>query len=181
MAIDSDIPQNVGAWYVPEGSALVCCVMQRQEGEDGCVCAATTPEAAQQIAQDHNRISNLEAEVRRHKAWVDDLQKGLYVNCVYCGHRYGPNPGTPVAMAEVLKTHILQCPEHPMYALKARCNRIEDLLALWVIMLWQERSIDKPVLDWAYARLGLAGAIEMPTWEECRYKSQAAVREILSQ
>jgi hypothetical protein len=37
-------------------------------------------------------------------AWVNDLQSGMYINCVYCGHRYGPSSDTPVAMADVLKT-----------------------------------------------------------------------------
>lgn len=54
------------------------------------------------------------AEIERLKAWVADLQSGLYVNCVYCGHRYGPGETTPVAMADALKAHIARCPEHPM-------------------------------------------------------------------
>lgn len=54
------------------------------------------------------------------EAWVADLQSGMYVNCVYCGHRYGPREGTPVAMADVLKEHIEQCPQHPLSAMKAR-------------------------------------------------------------
>jgi hypothetical protein len=42
----------------------------------------------------------------------------MYVNCIYCGHRYGPEEETPVAMADVLKEHIEQCPQHPMSKLK---------------------------------------------------------------
>lgn len=53
------------------------------------------------------------------EAWVNDLQSGMYVNCVYCGHRYGPNETTPVSMADALKEHIEHCPKHPMSALKA--------------------------------------------------------------
>ena len=37
----------------------------------------------------------LRAEIARLEAWVRDMQAGCYVNCVYCGHRYGPDPGTP--------------------------------------------------------------------------------------
>lgn len=62
------------------------------------------------------------AELRRQlaevQAWIADIQSGMYVNCVYCGHRYGPDPGTPVAMADVLKAHIEVCPKHPCSDLK---------------------------------------------------------------
>lgn len=60
----------------------------------------------------------LVGEVERLESWVADLQSGMYVNCVYCGHRYGPNSTTPVTMADALKAHIEQCPQHPMSALK---------------------------------------------------------------
>lgn len=54
------------------------------------------------------------AEIERLKVWVADLQSGMYVNCVYCGHRYGPGETTPVTMADALKAHVAQCAEHPM-------------------------------------------------------------------
>lgn len=64
--------------------------------------------------------------------WVNDLQAGMFINCVYCGHRYGPNDEVPAAMADVLKEHIAKCPQHPMSklesavaALRARLERIE--------------------------------------------------------
>lgn len=53
-------------------------------------------------------------ENERLMHWVDDLQSGMYVNCVYCGHRYGPKANAPVSMAQVLKEHIAECPKHPM-------------------------------------------------------------------
>ncbi|HEC62245.1 MAG TPA: hypothetical protein ENI27_08330, partial [bacterium] len=34
------------------------------------------------------QLSNAEAEVKQLKQWVHDLQSGMYINCVYCGHRY---------------------------------------------------------------------------------------------
>ena len=58
------------------------------------------------------------AEVRRLRDWVNDLHSGMFINCVYCGHRYGPKDKVPCAMSEVLKQHIEQCPKHPMSALK---------------------------------------------------------------
>jgi hypothetical protein len=67
----------------------------------------------------------------RLQAWVNDLQAGCYVNCVYCGHRYGPSRGpdaVPVAMADVLKDHIATCPEHPLAAANARIAKLEKAL-----------------------------------------------------
>lgn len=54
-----------------------------------------------------------EQELARLRQWVNDLQAGCYINCVYCGHRYGPDTEVPASMADVLKAHIEQCPEHP--------------------------------------------------------------------
>lgn len=59
-----------------------------------------------------------DAEIERLKKWVDDLQSGMYVNCVYCGHRYGPSDNTPVSMSDVLKEHVESCPKHPMSGLR---------------------------------------------------------------
>jgi hypothetical protein len=70
------------------------------------------------IASQAARIAGLEADARRHQNWINDLQSDMYVNCVYCGHRYGPQESTPATMAVVLKEHIAQCPQHPMSALK---------------------------------------------------------------
>ncbi len=67
-------------------------------------------------------------EVERLQTWVNDLQSGMYINCVYCGHRYGPSPETPVAMADVLKEHIEKCPKHPMSALQAENEFMRNTL-----------------------------------------------------
>jgi hypothetical protein len=64
------------------------------------------------------KLVQAETEVARLTAWVADLQAGLYVNCVYCGHRYGPGETTPVSMADALTAHVEQCPKHPMSALR---------------------------------------------------------------
>lgn len=58
------------------------------------------------------------AEIKRLEAWIDDLQSGMYVNCVYCGHRYGPGETTPVSMAAALKAHVEACASHPMAQLR---------------------------------------------------------------
>ena len=63
-------------------------------------------------------------EVERLTKWVDDLQSGMWVNCVYCGHRYGPGETTPTSMADALKEHIERCPKHPMSACRAEIERL---------------------------------------------------------
>lgn len=69
--------------------------------------------------------------VAHFERWIADLQSGLYINCVYCGHRYGPSATTPATlkeasppMAEVLKEHIKTCPRHPMSVLRAFLGRV---------------------------------------------------------
>lgn len=62
--------------------------------------------------------TDLEKRIENLQQWVNDLQSGMYINCVYCGHRYGPKEDTPVSMADILKEHIEKCPEHPMSKLK---------------------------------------------------------------
>jgi hypothetical protein len=51
-------------------------------------------------------------EILRLRKWVGDLQDGMYVNCIYCGHRYPP--GTPEARDKNLYQHICTCPKHPL-------------------------------------------------------------------
>lgn len=75
---------------------------------------------------DHNRALCRSLEVQRdqYRQWVHDLQSGMYINCVYCGHRYGPQDEVPSTMADALKQHIEQCPKHPMSALRAEKDRL---------------------------------------------------------
>jgi hypothetical protein len=81
------------------------------------MCVGFDDEVLPQIA---DPIESLQADNERLRQWVNDLQSGMYVNCVYCGHRYGPEKDTPVSMADILKAHIEQCSEHPMSKLKAQ-------------------------------------------------------------
>ena len=70
-------------------------------------------------------VDRLQAEVERLLGWVNDLQAGMFINCVYCGHRYGPDDEVPATMADALKEHIEQCPKHPMSALRKRAEAAE--------------------------------------------------------
>lgn len=67
-------------------------------------------------------------ELRTMKLWIDDLQSGMYINCVYCGHRYGPEENPPMNMADVLKEHIEQCKEHPMNELRQENENLNAIL-----------------------------------------------------
>ena len=66
----------------------------------------------------------LAAETARLQRWVDDLQSGMYVNCVYCGHQYGPREDTPHTMADVLRAHIEECPQHPLSLARAKIDAL---------------------------------------------------------
>ncbi|MDE2232526.1 MAG: hypothetical protein KGJ90_00140 [Patescibacteria group bacterium] len=68
--------------------------------------------------------------VQEMAKWVNDLQSGMFINCVYCGHRYGPSDEVPASMADVLKAHVEQCPKHPMSALKAERDELAARLEL---------------------------------------------------
>ena len=67
-------------------------------------------------------------KIARLKRWIADLQNGGWVNCVYCGKRYGPSDSTPVALSEVLKRHVEECPEHPMSKLKSEIATLSKLV-----------------------------------------------------
>lgn len=73
-------------------------------------------------------IEELKAEVGQFQSWVNGLQSGMYINCGYCGHRYGPNEDTPVAMADVLKAHIEKCPKHPLAHAKKKIRLLESMV-----------------------------------------------------
>ena len=84
-----------------------------------------------------DQTRKLEAENRRLRRWVDDCQSGMFINCVYCGHRYGPRDTTPAtlkeakgfpSMQEALKAHIERCPKHPMSELKAENKTLRKAL-----------------------------------------------------
>ncbi len=71
---------------------------------------------------------NTYRETLRLRRWVSDLQAGMYVNCVYCGHRYGPVSETAVSQADILKKHISVCLEHPLRFEKQNVKLMEDCL-----------------------------------------------------
>jgi len=73
-------------------------------------------------------FQNVIETVERQRRWIEDLQAGQYVNCVYCGHQYGPEDSTPVSRAELLNQHVVACPEHPMSKIKTALELVPPLL-----------------------------------------------------
>jgi hypothetical protein len=67
----------------------------------------------------------LVAENKRLEGWIDDLQSGMFINCVYCGHRYGPKDNTAVAMRKQLYEHISKCPKHPLSKAQAEIAKLQ--------------------------------------------------------
>lgn len=77
------------------------------------------------VAECHiEECPKIKEENKKLKQWVSDLQSGMYINCVYCGHRYGHKEDTPASMANILKEHIENCPDHPMSKLKDACKKL---------------------------------------------------------
>ena len=99
-------------------------------------------------------------EVEELRAWVTDLQSCLFINCVYCGHRYGPaNAQTP---ADVLRRHIASCPKHPMSELLKMCKASLHFIEKGV----EPRFVEQwPAIKCAaeHLKIQLRGAIERAT------------------
>lgn len=72
-------------------------------------------------------------EIRQLHNWIADLQSGMFINCVYCGHRYGRADQMEESRQAVLKAHIAQCLKHPMHDLlkiaQATWHLCESLIA----------------------------------------------------
>lgn len=95
-------------------------------------------------------VEKAEAEVKRLQKWVDDLQSGMYINCVYCGFRYGPKDKVPATMADALKEHIEQCPKHPMSALKAEVERLRGKIR--TLITEKDHNFGPGMGDFLYAQ-----------------------------
>ena len=101
-----------------------------------------------------DELTERNAEIEKLKTWVNDLHSGMYVNCVYCGHRYGKQGEVNHSMADVLKKHIENCPKHPMSKLKAERDRlaaraaaleraIKEVRGLCYVCLYETQSPQK--------------------------------------
>lgn len=82
--------------------------------------------ACEIIAERDEQIKQLRKETNRLREWVDDCQSGMYINCVYCGHRYGPKDEVPATMQETLYEHIAKCPKHPLSHARQENDRLRE-------------------------------------------------------
>jgi hypothetical protein len=110
--------------------------------------------ALEEILDLNNHVACLEQDRDELEIWVEDLQSEKYVNCVYCGHRYGPalcekcdgsgmekirpdhmpdeictwcngtGRGAPVAMADMLTAHVERCPKHPLALMRKALDEV---------------------------------------------------------
>ena len=76
--------------------------------------ATTAPASTIKLTDEQIEIAELRTEIMRLNKFCDDLQEKIYVNCAYCGHRYGPRHTTKRAMTDLIKDHIRQCKRHPL-------------------------------------------------------------------
>jgi hypothetical protein len=85
-------------------------------------------------------VDELKKKNKSLEAWIDDLQSGMYINCVYCGHRYGPNSGSDtkdfnLTMRKTLEQHIQECPKHPLFLAKQKIIELECALSKAYLMI----------------------------------------------
>lgn len=66
------------------------------------------------------KFRDKDERIEQLEGWVRDLQRGCYINCVYCGHRYGPN--IEEVPADALRKHVAMCRDHPMAELITACQ-----------------------------------------------------------
>ncbi len=83
--------------------------------------------------------SELLAEIKRLQKWLNDLHSGMYINCVYCGHRYGPDSEEGI-MSEVLHEHIATCPEHPLSAALAEIEQLKKDMEPFMAQITQAKT-----------------------------------------
>ncbi|MCK9596683.1 hypothetical protein M0R19_05825 [Candidatus Pacearchaeota archaeon] len=84
--------------------------------EDGYESGITTNDIVDYINSLKQKILDLEK-------WIDNLQEGTIITCVYCGHAYPP--GTQTSRRKVLYEHIKICPKHPLREAEERIKELE--------------------------------------------------------
>jgi len=105
----------------------------------------TSEDKVQDLYFQHRvHVEQLEAEINKMRVWINDLQAGMYINCVYCGHRYGPDDEMDATMANALKEHIERCPKHPMSDLKNDVRMFRTAAEKWqrIAKEWERENAD---------------------------------------
>lgn len=92
----------------------------------------------------NDRIAVLEMENEKLERWVDDLQAGGWVNCVYCGKRYGARDEqlkVHETMREALEEHVESCPKHPLAKYKAELMKRDHIMnTIWATLAARKRE-----------------------------------------
>lgn len=124
------------------------------------------------LEEKDEEISRLNGEIRRLQNWVNDLQSGMFINCAYCGHRYGPDDEVGVTMQEALYEHIKECPKHPLSKTKNAAQQAITVLREALIAL---AGTDNP-----QALVGIRETLEeVDVNEDIRKSTIAAVNALL--
>lgn len=121
-------------------------------------------------------LGRMSRDILRFETWVADLQSGMYINCVYCGHRYGPAENTPVAMSTLLTKHIETCSKHPLSHARATIENYQRIVNYWFPLLGFRQANDM-----AYPALNDPRAYPSPilTWAEEHGKAWKALCDML--
>jgi len=92
--------------------------------------AAWMPDDETELLNDSCRAINfLQEQARVLQQYIDDLQSEVYINCAYCGHRYGPKSSTPYTMSSLLSEHIEKCEKHPLFIANKKIKQLEEKLS----------------------------------------------------
>jgi len=113
-----------------------CCVDRQTLAEQEREIEDLRRRAEDKIDERDVEIGRKLQEIERLRGWVGDLQSGLFINCVYCGFRYGPGESTPATLPEAgetlaataLREHVEQCQDHPMSRLKKEIERLREAI-----------------------------------------------------
>lgn len=106
-------------------------------------------------------LGRMSKDILQFEKWVADLQSGMYINCVYCGHRYGPAENTPVAMSTLLTKHIEGCSKHPLSQARATIANYQKIVNYWFPLLGYRQANEM-----AYPALGDRRATPAPALED---------------
>ena len=66
-------------------------------------------------------------EIKTLKGWINGLPQ-LYVNCVYCGHRFKPNPEVFPSQTDVVREHMEKCSKHPLFQANQKIKELKKVI-----------------------------------------------------
>jgi len=91
------------------------------------------------VANDQELLAIVMSQMGSLLEWIDDLHSGMYINCVFCGHRYGPDTEEGV-MSDVLHEHIAVCPEHSLSEALAEIEQLKKDMEPFMAQITQAKT-----------------------------------------